>query len=89
MSFLSKLFGQGGGVASEPENYNGYLIFPEAVKGDGGYRIGARIEREIGGDTKIHHMIRADTYGSADVANEASITKAKQLIDQQGEMIFD
>jgi len=89
MSLLSRLFGSG----SEPkepqsEMYNDFKIFPEPVKEGGSYRIAARIEKEIGGEVKSHYLIRADTYESASAATEASILKAKAMIDQQGDRIF-
>lgn len=37
---------------------------------------------------KTHTMIRADTYMSLDAATEASLSKAKQVIDQLGDSIF-
>lgn len=90
MSFLKKLFGGGGGAGSAPEPvmHNDFLIFPEPVKESNGYRISARIEKVIGDDTKVHNMIRADIYQSKDTAIEASVTKAKQFIDQMGDQIF-
>ena len=88
MSILSKLFG--GKAASEPDpvEYNGYLIFPTPMKEGGKFRISARIEKDIGGDLKIHTLIRADTFESADAAAEAAIFKAKLMVDQQGDAIF-
>jgi len=90
MSFFKRLFGGGGEAraAAQAVEYETFSIRPEPVKEPGGYRIAARIEKEIGGETKTHQMIRADTYQSADAALEATIFKAKQLIDQQGEAIF-
>ena len=86
MSLLSKLFG-GGAAAQKPDpvEHNGYLIFPEPVKDTNGYRIGARVEK---GD-KVHQLIRADTYNSIDTAVEASVAKARQVIDQTGDRLFD
>lgn len=89
MSLLSKLFGGGGSSpAPEPVVHNGFRIFPEPAKESGGYRIGARIEKEIGGELKAHHLIRADTYSAPDAAAAASVDKAKLVIDQQGDEIF-
>ena len=89
MSILSKLFGGGSKSREpEPELYNDYRIYPAPEKESAGYRIGARIEKEIGGEVKVHHMIRSDTYGSEDIALEASVTKARQVIDQLGDTIF-
>ena len=90
MSFLKKLFGgSGGGNAPDPILHNDFLIFPEPMKEAGGYRIAARIEKVINNETKVHQMIRADSYASLDAAGEASVSKAKMVIDQLGERIFD
>ena len=37
---------------------------------------------------KKHDFVRADTYASRDDAIAFTITKAKQLIDQQGDRMF-
>lgn len=92
MSFLKKfLAGALKGsksAAAEPEEYNGFLIFAAPTKDAGGYRISARIEKTVGGDTKTHHLIRADTVSDFDEAVAASVWKAKHVIDQQGDGIF-
>ena len=85
MSLFSKLFG-GGGTAPEPESetYEGYKITPNPAREGSRFRIGATIEK---GD-KIHHLIRADMLETLEDANAASIRKAKQMIDEQGERLF-
>ncbi|MFY0597480.1 MAG: hypothetical protein JXQ85_13695 [Cognatishimia sp.] len=88
MSFLKKLFGGAEAKAPEPETHEGFLIFSTSQKDGGTFRLGARIEKEIGGDLKVHQMIRADTFQSEEAANEAAIRKAKMLIDQMGERLF-
>ena len=90
MSLLSKLFGGGGGSSTpaDPEVYQGYSIFPEPMKEGSRYRIAARIEKEIGGEVKVHQLIRADTLESLDAATEATMRKAKAVIDEQGDGIF-
>ncbi|NBD29287.1 MAG: hypothetical protein GVY31_04515, partial [Alphaproteobacteria bacterium] len=62
MSLLKKLFGGSGDPPKEPrvEDYNGYRIYPAPLKEQGGYRIAARIEKDIGGETRTHTLIRAD-----------------------------
>jgi hypothetical protein len=91
MSLLSRLFG--GRPAprpeAEPEVYNGFRIFAEPVRAAGGFRVAARIEKEIDGKVRSHHMVRADTCDSADLAVEMSTRKAKLLIDQQGDAVLD
>jgi hypothetical protein len=37
----------------------------------------------------VHQLIRADTRAGLDDANEASIAKARQAIDQLGDALFD
>ena len=88
MSWFAKLFGSSAGEPPEPELYKDFLIFAEPVKEASGFRIAARIEKEIEGELKSHLMIRADTYSSEDTAVEASLTKAKQFIDQVGDGVF-
>lgn len=91
MSFLKKLFGGGGGAdtpSNTAETHNGYTIIPEPVKDGGAWRIGARIEKEINGEVKTHRMIRADTLQSFEDAAKASLDKARMLVDQQGDTIF-
>lgn len=89
MSIFSKLFG--GGKAkpqAEPELHNDFRIFAEPQSEQGGFRVAARIEKDIDGETKTHLMIRADKCQSMDEAVETSSLKAKMLIDQQGDSIF-
>ena len=94
MSLWSKLFGGGGGSKSnarpepEAETYKGFIIFPEPQRGEGGYRVGARIEKEIAGEVKVHQLLRADAILNVDDAAAFSVRKAKQVIDEQGERIF-
>ncbi|WP_424927229.1 HlyU family transcriptional regulator [Amaricoccus tamworthensis] len=90
MSLFSRLFGGSGPKAqeTEPEIYKDFRIYAEPAKEGGSYRMSARIEKDIDGDTKTHMMIRADTFDSADTAVEMSTAKAKMLIDQQGVGIF-
>lgn len=92
MSLFSKLFGGGGG-SSKPDHasvtYKDFTITPEPIPADGQHRLAARITKEIGGETKSHHLIRADTLASADAAADAAIDKAKIVIDQQGDRLFN
>ena len=85
MSFLSKLFG-GGSTAREPESetYEGFKITPKPAREGSRFRIGAMIEK----DGKSHHLIRADMLETLDDASEASVRKARQMIDEQGDRLF-
>lgn len=89
MSLFSKLFGNSDTPKTvEPEIHDGFRIYPEPIREGSNYRLSARVEKEIGGAVKSHHLIRADTFGSAEDASAAAIAKAKQLIDQMGERLF-
>ena len=93
MSLFSKLFG-GGKPKPQPEpeaeaeTYEGFRIIPTPQSESDGYRLGARIEKEVDGETKVHHLLRADVLRSLEEARSFSIRKAKQVIDEQGERIF-
>lgn len=87
MSLFGRLFGS---KTKEPvaEGYNGFRIFAEPMKDDGVYRLSARIELDTDDEVRVHQLIRADTFNDENSAAEASIAKAKQLIDQQGDKLF-
>ncbi|SNS36961.1 HlyU family transcriptional regulator [Antarctobacter heliothermus] len=93
MSLLKRLFGGGGAdktpAAAASIDYEGFRITPQPSSEGGQYRIGALIEGEVNGETKTHHLIRADLIRDADEAVDASIRKAKQMIDQMGARLFD
>lgn len=91
MSFLKKLFGGNGGGSEPPASieYEGFKIIPEPIAEGPKFRLAARITREVDGEVKEHHLIRADTLDSKDQADDAAINKAKQMIDQMGARIFD
>ncbi|WP_375262917.1 HlyU family transcriptional regulator [Palleronia sp.] len=92
MSILSKLFGRGGGGASAPEEqpvtYKGFIIRPAPIVEGKQHRLAAWIEKEVNGETRSHHLIRADMTAARDTAVEAAIAKSKQVIDEQGEGLF-
>ena len=90
MSLLSRLFGGGGSAPkADPETYEGFNIFAEPIKEPGGFRVSARIEKEVGGETLSHTLIRADVCTDPEQAAEISTAKAKTLIDEKGERLFE
>ena len=92
MSFLSKLFGAGRGSVSEPAvdpiDHKGFKITAQPLKEGSSFRISARIEKEGDGVLREHVLIRADVINDPTEAHEASVNKAKQMIDQMGDMLF-
>ena len=92
MSLLSRLFGgspKQPPAAAEPESYQGFLIHPEPIKEPAGHRVAARIEKEIAGTLKSHHLVRADVCSALDEAVRLSLLKSRQMIDQQGDRLFE
>ncbi|MEL6570648.1 MAG: HlyU family transcriptional regulator [Pseudomonadota bacterium] len=89
MSFLKKLFGGGDEEPPAVIEYEGFKIIPEPIAEGPKFRLAARITQEMDGEVKEHHFIRADTLDSKDQAEDAAVNKAKQMIDQMGERIFD
>ena len=94
MSFWSALFGRRAGAeaakVADPVEYKGYVIRAAPYKNDGGaYQTAGTIEREIGGVPKAHRFIRADAYASYDDALNFTLNKARQIIDLQGDRIFE
>ncbi len=91
MSLLSKLFGSKPKQDEAPkgEEYKGFRIYAEPMREGSVYRLSARIELDVDGGMKEHHVIRADTFGDKGEAAEISVSKAKQLIDQLGERLFN
>ncbi|WGH79298.1 HlyU family transcriptional regulator [Jannaschia ovalis] len=87
MSLLSRLFGgrrEAEPTAAPSESYQGYTITPDPIAAGGEFRIAAVIEK----DGRRHELIRADTLRDREAAVAASLGKARQVIDEQGESIF-
>lgn len=69
--------------------HEGYRIVATPMPEGSDFRICGVISKEIGGDVKEHRFIRADLLPSLEAANEMTIVKAKQIIKEQGERLFD
>ncbi len=92
MSFLKKLFG-GGGVSSKkpaPEfEHEGYRIQSTPMEEGGQLRLCGIISREIDGEIKEHKIVRADLLTTEDDAAQMLFQKAKQVIRERGDSMFD
>ena len=93
MSFLSRLFGLGGGKpAAEPsapeQDHNGFTIKATPFQQEARWQLCGVICREVDGAVKEHKFIRADSFGSRDEAVEMAFFKGRQIIDMQGEHLF-
>lgn len=86
------MFGGGSGevpAASEPETYKGFVIRAAPVRSGAHYQAAGVIAKEIDGVLKEHRFIRADYFASHEDATAFSFIKARQIIDLQGERVFD
>lgn len=92
MSLFSKLFGGGSkpdARAELSEVYREFRITAAPQEHSDGYRVGARIEKDVDGTVKVHHLLRADTLRCLEEAEAFSLRKARQVIDEQGSRLFD
>jgi hypothetical protein len=96
-SFLKDLWarlsgGSEAGGASEPAaeavEYKGFRIKPAPYPSKGQYQTAGIIEKDFEAGTKEHRFVRAETHASKSDAEAFAVTKAKQIIDEQGERIF-
>jgi len=90
-ALLGRLAGGAGG-SSEPAapavEYKGYRILPTPYRNNGQYQTAGTIEKDAPDGVKKHAFVRADTYASREDAIAFTITKARQIIDQQGDRMF-
>ena len=88
MSLFKKLFGAGGPPETEAVTHEGFRIIATPIPEGGTYRVSATIEKDFGEETRQHKLIRADTVQGLETAQEVCVQKAKQVIDEQGDRIF-
>jgi hypothetical protein len=92
--FVSKWFQRGDAAAGataagEPVGYRGFTITPEPYRQQGQWQLAARITKEIDGETREHRLVRADLLSDAEEARRHAVTKARRLIDERGDGLFD
>ena len=90
--FFKNLLGSKTEAADAPpagsEHYNGYDIHAAPVKETHGWRVAGVIVKAVGDEKKEHKFARADYCVDQDAAVALTISKAKRLIDEQGDRIF-
>jgi len=98
MSFLKSLFGgrsaaqSGDGgkeILGDPVDYNGFIIRAAPFKSDEQYQTAGIVAKNVSGVHKEHRFIRADRHNTLNDALEFSLVKAKKLVDELGERMFD
>jgi len=87
---LGKLFksllGVGGSAAPpvEPVEYKGFSIEAAPIEEDGKFRTAGYISGELDGEVRRVRFIRADQSSSMQAAIEHSLSKGRQIVDEQG-----
>jgi hypothetical protein len=96
MSFFKKLLGLGEVEAKSDEpkmlgedDYKGFIISAIEMKTGSEYQLCGRIEKEIDGELKVQNFIRADRLSSIEEVLKFTHKKGRQIIDEQGEALFD
>ena len=93
MSFWKNLFGGGG---SEPkqaevgdaETYKGFTIRAKLMPVGSEYQLAGQIEKDVDGEKKLYEFVRADRFSSKDDVQSFALAKARQIIDEQGNTLF-
>src|SRR2546429_6975856 len=84
--------GKGGGGREGPRapavEYKGYRIRATPYRTNGLDQTAGIIEKDTPERVKEHRFIRADTHHGREDAIAFAISKAKQIIDLQGDRIF-
>ena len=92
MSFWKNLFGGGGSAQEESpapgEDYKGFTIRATPLQVGGEYQLSGQIEKEIGGELKVHKFVRADRMSSREDAVNFALAKARLIVDEQGDGVF-
>jgi hypothetical protein len=93
MDALRSFFGGGSASgkatpAASAVEYQGYRITPAPQRQASGWNTAGVISKEFPDGVKEHNFVRVDTHTTKDDAVSFSITKAQQIIDEQGDRIF-
>jgi hypothetical protein len=93
--FLRRLTGggdegaEGAGAAAGPAmEYNGYTIQPAPRRDRGQWLTAGTISKDFPDGPKSQYFVRAETHASPEVAQEFAVIKAKQIIDERGDLLF-
>jgi hypothetical protein len=69
--------------------YKSFRIRPAPYPARGQFQTAGVIEKDFPEGTKEYRFIRAETHASRDDAAAFALAKGRQIIDEQGERIFD
>lgn len=69
--------------------YYEYIIVPVDKKEDGHWLAAGVISKEFDDGVREYRFVRGDRHGDKVIARNFSVTKAQQIIDAEGDRIFD
>lgn len=75
--------------AGDAIEYKGYRIRPAPYSAEGQFQTAGTIERDSPSGLQSYRFVRAERHASRDAAAEFAVTKGRQIIDEQGERMFD
>jgi len=76
-------------AAAEAVEYKGFRIRPAPYPAKGQFQTAGVIEKDFEDGMKEHRFVRAETHPSKDDAAAFAVAKGRQIIDEQGERMFD
>ncbi len=89
---LKGLFGGGStakpSIAAAPEIYKDLRIYAEPMAEGAQWRMAGRIVMGEGDAAREHRFIRADIFSNRAELETATLRKARQIIDEQGQGLF-
>ena len=92
--FLRRLTGVGdtddaaSGPSGPAVEYEGYAIHAIPRRQGSQWLTAGLITKEFPDGVKEHHFIRAETHAGQDEASAFAVVKAKQIIDERGDRVF-
>ena len=95
---IKKLFGDGGShgdgrgaekALGDAVEHKGCRIQPTAMQKGSQFLTAGTITKDFPEGPREHRFVRADTHASADQAHDFAIVKGRQIIDEQGDRLFD
>lgn len=97
---IRKLFGggEGGGdggdggagkALGDAVEHKGCRIQATAMQRGSQFLTAGTITKDFPDGPREHRFVRADTHASADQARDFAIVKGRQIIDEQGDRLFD
>lgn len=96
MSFLKSLFGwgkpateaEGAATAAAAIDHKGFTITATPFRNEGQFQTAGTVTKTIDGVVKEHKFIRADRHASMEDAVTFSLSKGRQIVDEQGDRLF-